>query len=330
MKINISDIRVKERIRKEVTKIEELAEDIRQNGLISPIAVMSVDDDGGRLPEYQLLAGLRRLRATEQNGETVIEANVFPASDAEAALKIEFAENEQREPFTFSEKMEYTRLIEDIETAKAKERMLSGKKADPVDGSPQGDSGKSRDVIGAKIGMSGRQYSRAKFVAEHAAPEVIEQLDKKETSVRKAYDNLRAAERTETVPKTLAAPVREQPAVTHVATPKCEPPKKQKLSDKEKEERAMAMLSPKDREAIERNNAFAAMSPNEKIIDLQRQLREERCRAVTAETELERLKVDLHNAVMHRDGTIHSLERQLENAHARIKELEGKQDAHTD
>jgi ParB-like chromosome segregation protein Spo0J len=55
MKVNISDIRVKERIRKEITKIEEIAENIRQNGLICPIAVMPLD--GG---EYQLLGGLRR------------------------------------------------------------------------------------------------------------------------------------------------------------------------------------------------------------------------------------------------------------------------------
>ncbi|GHU51781.1 hypothetical protein AGMMS49975_06280 [Clostridia bacterium] len=46
-------------------------------------------------------------------------------------LKIEFSENEQREPFTYSEKMDYARLIEEIETAKAKERMLLGK-SNPV------------------------------------------------------------------------------------------------------------------------------------------------------------------------------------------------------
>ncbi len=91
MRIKINDIKAAERIRKEVRNIDALAADICENGLICPIAVMPSGEG------YQLLAGLRRLRAMEALGETEIEANVYPASDAEAALRIEFAENEQRE-----------------------------------------------------------------------------------------------------------------------------------------------------------------------------------------------------------------------------------------
>jgi hypothetical protein len=52
-----------------------------------------------------------------------------------------------------------------------------------------------------------------------------------------------------------------------------------KLSDKEKEERAMAMMSPKEREAVERHNAFLAMTPEQKFVALQAQLKAERSRA---------------------------------------------------
>ena len=48
----------------------------------------------------------------------------------------------------------------------------------------------------------------------------------------------------------------------------------------------MAMLSPKERETVERINAFAAMTPEQKIAELQSQLKAERCRVATAETEI--------------------------------------------
>ena len=88
MKINVSDIRVKERIRKEINGIDELAEDIRKNGLICPIAVMPLASG-----EYQLLAGLRRLEAIKMLGMRDIECNVLNPVDAETELKIEISEN---------------------------------------------------------------------------------------------------------------------------------------------------------------------------------------------------------------------------------------------
>ncbi len=123
MTIAIERIIIKERIRKEITKISELAEDIRENGLLNPITVMMLD--GGK---YQLLAGLRRLKAVQSLGHTEIAVNVVFPADAEAALRIEISENEQREDFTFSEKMDYGRLLEEIEREKARERMSLGGK----------------------------------------------------------------------------------------------------------------------------------------------------------------------------------------------------------
>ena len=188
MRIEIESIKVAARIRNQTTKIEELAADIQKNGLINPITVMTVD--GG----YQLLAGLRRLRAAQTLGWTEIEATVAAPKDAEAALFIEHSENEQREQFTFSEKMDYAKLIEEIERAKAQERMLAGKRGDnPVDHGPQGSSGgRSREAVGAKIGLSGRQYDRAAYIAEHAPREVIDELDRGERTIRSTYDKLRA------------------------------------------------------------------------------------------------------------------------------------------
>ncbi|GHU53712.1 hypothetical protein FACS1894132_06650 [Clostridia bacterium] len=235
MKIEIRRIKVAERIRKTVNKIDELAADIRENGLITPIAVMQNSTEGSSLPDYQLLAGLRRLRAMELNGETEIEVNVIPAADAEAALKIEFSENEQREPFTYSEKIDYARLIEEIERVKAQERKVESgaiygrgheKKVEDCGSQPIKRQPQTRDIVGEKIGLSGKQYDRAKYIAANAPPEVIDELDRGERSIRGTYDELRAKEKAVATP---AASLPQKASIS-VSTPaalptKSKPPK---------------------------------------------------------------------------------------------------------
>ena len=192
MKALIKNIRVTERVRKEINKIDELAADIRRNGLINPITVMSVDNG-----EYRLLAGLRRLRAFESMGLVEIDVNIVSPANAEAQLRIEISENEQREPFTLDETVDFGRLLEEIEKAKAKERMLKGRRTDdPTDHGPGG-SGEVRDIVGAKINMSGKQYDRAKFVADNASDEVKEEINKGLRSIRGTYDELKAKEKAE-------------------------------------------------------------------------------------------------------------------------------------
>ena len=192
MRIEIETIKVAERIRKLTAGLDELAKDIQKNGLINPITVMAVE--GG----YQLLAGLRRLRATQTLGWEQIAVTVVSPKDAEAALNIEYSENVQREAFTFSEKMDYARLIKEIESAKARERMLFGKTVEN-DAPPlaRGEGRKKREtcaIIGDRIGMSGAQYDRARYIADHAQQEVIDELDRGERTIYRTYKELRAAE----------------------------------------------------------------------------------------------------------------------------------------
>ena len=294
MTIPIDKIKVTERIRKEITKIDELAEDIERNGLINPITVMALD--GG---EFQLLAGLRRLKALEKLARDEIAINVVSPADAEAALRIEIGENEQREDFTFSEKIDFGRMLEEIEKAKAKERMLAGKKAendDPADHGPRG-HGESRDVIGSKIGMSGRQYDRAKYIAENAPEEIIEELDKGERAIRPTYDELKAKE-------------------------KAEKEKSNTSKEPKKSGDTAGTLTKAEEEAIERNNRFHAMSAEEKVVELQSRLDKAEIRACKAESELSRLKEFHNNTVYHKDSIIDNLQARLTAAEARVEELE--------
>ena len=321
MKALIKNIWVTERIRKEINKIDELAADIRQNGLINPIAVMSVGDD-----EYRLIAGLRRLRAIESMGLTEIDIRILTPADAEAELMIEISENEQREEFTFSEKMDFARLLEVIEAEKANERMLSGKRVDdPVDDRPQG-QGKVRDIIGEKIGMSGRQYSRAKHIAENAPDEIIEELDKGERSINKTYEELRSKEKEEkSSAETADYDIQEDSESNNVeefpsstVSPSVSKRKSAKMPDIE------ALMSKEDKAAVEKIREFHAMTPEEKVYELQCRLKEANARASRAESELSNLKDFHNNAVYHKDGIIDNLKARLTDAEARIKELEEK------
>ncbi|OAA87593.1 ParB N-terminal domain-containing protein [Clostridium ljungdahlii] len=56
MLVDIDKVIVDKRIRKDFGNITELAEDIKENGLINPPVVT---------PKFQLIAGERRLRAKE-------------------------------------------------------------------------------------------------------------------------------------------------------------------------------------------------------------------------------------------------------------------------
>ena len=193
MKAAIERIIIKERIRKDVTKISELAADIEKNGLLNPITVMPLIGD-----ELRLLAGLRRIQAAKSLGWTEIEVNVVTPVGAEALLRIEISENEQREPFTFSERDYYRKLLEEVEMVKARERMSLGGKGGLSEGSPQGDTlqqGRVSSIVAEQLGMKKTTYDRAKYLSDNAPPEVIAQLDKGECSIRRAYDELRAKEK---------------------------------------------------------------------------------------------------------------------------------------
>jgi ParB family chromosome partitioning protein len=87
--------------------------------------------------------------------------------------------------------MDYARLIEEVERAKALERKSVGGKGGLKEDVPLGAydrHGTTREIVAKKIGMGKTNYDRAKYIAANASPEVIEQLDRGERSIRKTYD----------------------------------------------------------------------------------------------------------------------------------------------
>lgn len=88
--------------------INELAESIKQHGILSPLLVCRVDDG------YELIAGERRLRAAVAAGLTEVPCIVSERSDKERA-ELALIENIQREQLSFFEEAEgYLRLIDEF------------------------------------------------------------------------------------------------------------------------------------------------------------------------------------------------------------------------
>ena len=74
-------------------KLQELAESIKQNGLIEPIVVVRSVAPG----EYELIAGERRLRASKLAGLTEIRAIIQEGASDKDKLDLALIENIQRE-----------------------------------------------------------------------------------------------------------------------------------------------------------------------------------------------------------------------------------------
>ncbi len=87
--------------------LEELAESIRQLGIVQPITLRQMDDES-----YEIIAGERRWRASKLTGLTTIPAYVRTAND-ENMMQMALVENIQREDLNAIEvALAYQKLIE--------------------------------------------------------------------------------------------------------------------------------------------------------------------------------------------------------------------------
>ncbi len=102
MFVNIEDIKVKRRVRKDLGDLQPLMDSLRTYGLLNPISINS---------KFQLIAGERRLEAAKALGWTKINAIMIDSLDEIGQLELEMEENNQRKPFTEEELIEgYRRL----------------------------------------------------------------------------------------------------------------------------------------------------------------------------------------------------------------------------
>ena len=100
--INILDITIKDRARKDLGDLSSLKHSISSQGLLNPIILNQ---------DLVLCAGERRLRAHQELGKTEILARIIPDLSPEDSLVIEWIENEGRKDFTWAEDVQLKRKI---------------------------------------------------------------------------------------------------------------------------------------------------------------------------------------------------------------------------
>ncbi|WP_029358643.1 ParB N-terminal domain-containing protein [Borreliella garinii] len=94
MLIDIDQIKIKKRIRKNVGDIENLKNSIIKHGLIYPIIIDK---------NKNLIAGFRRYQALKEIGYKEAEVKVISSENKKTLLEIELDENNVRKSFTKSE-----------------------------------------------------------------------------------------------------------------------------------------------------------------------------------------------------------------------------------
>ena len=190
MLIDIDKIKVENRIRKDFGNITELAEDIKQNGLINPPVVIA-ESDG----TFTLLAGERRLRAMRSLGYKQVEVRTWGSLTDEQKLNIEISENEVRKDFSKSERIEYARRLEKIEALKAKERMAVNAK-DGTQNFAEVKKGETAQIVAEKLGIGNKEtYRQEKYIVDNAdslTPEDFADWDEGRLSTNKAYLKIKA------------------------------------------------------------------------------------------------------------------------------------------
>lgn len=181
--ININQVQVNGRHRKDLGDIDSLANSIEEIGLLQPIIV--------KQENHLLIGGERRLEAfktlRDRHGGTrysyipaVIAENL---DDAYLMLLAERDENTCRKDFAPSEAVAIGKMLEEIERPAAKERQGARTDLQHSGNFPECSSGQTRDKVGASIGMSGKTYEKAKEVIEKAESEpelfgaLVEEMD---------------------------------------------------------------------------------------------------------------------------------------------------------
>jgi hypothetical protein len=132
-----------------------LETDIRQRGILQPLLVTHAG---------VIVSGHRRWRAARAIGLPSVPVVRFGSDDPLDILEALVTTNRTQRVRTTQEIGREAQVLAGVEQARAKARMLAGKRSrpDPEDSGPQGvRAPQSRDAIGAKLGVSGKTVERA-------------------------------------------------------------------------------------------------------------------------------------------------------------------------
>jgi len=191
MLLSIAEIEIGQRRAVNAAKVQELADSIREVGLLNPI---TVTDDG------QLVDGLHRIEAARALGWHEIEADLVTLDGLHAALA-EINENLIRHG--------YATALEEAEAIAEREQLLAefGLRAKVGRNRFTGIKLKTTADLAAEVGMSKRTYKKRKQIATSIPPDVRDAIRDTPLADRKT-DLLRLARMPEDEQRQIAQQVR--------------------------------------------------------------------------------------------------------------------------
>jgi ParB family chromosome partitioning protein len=146
--------------------IEELAEDIKTNGLYHNLVVVPYED------RYKILSGERRYRALKILGYKKVPCQVREnLNEVDSEIMLIQANAKTRE-LTNSEKMKQVQRLDEL----YKEKRRNGEKLE----------GKTRDLIGKDLGLSGGQVGKYQKINKDLIPELKQMLENNNLDMEKA------------------------------------------------------------------------------------------------------------------------------------------------
>lgn len=160
---------------------QSLKESIKQNGLWMPILVNK---------ENIILDGHHRFKICQELGTKIKYAvREFPTKSEETIFVGEC--NLKRRQLTPLQRINLVRLLEPYYNKIAKSNMITAHSSGNITGA----KGDTRDKLGKKANVSGRTYEKGTKILENASPEVIEKINKGETSISYAYKTINRQEK---------------------------------------------------------------------------------------------------------------------------------------
>ena len=163
MLIRINDIEIGDRYRHDMGDVDALAQSIADVGLLHPIVVT---------PNNVLIAGRRRLEAYKLLGLVDIPVTVV---DLQEIAQGEFAENEMRKDFTWSERCAIADALEPGERDAAKERQRSHSESGYEKFT---DPAPTLDKVAHAVGTSRPTLEKAREIVDSGDEELIREMDK--------------------------------------------------------------------------------------------------------------------------------------------------------
>lgn len=153
---------------RELRRIDELAEDIREDGLENNLLVRKIEDDRY---EVELIGGERRYSAILRNIEhgdmtyEYIPCKVLTMSDIDARKRL-ILNNIENDPLTNAEKLEAVEELKEIYKAKKE--------------AGENIPGRIQTIIASEMGLKKSQVANYEKILNHASEEVRESIRKEE------------------------------------------------------------------------------------------------------------------------------------------------------